>query len=601
MSCVQSGRARWARAAQIAKNAFTRLDPETHAVGSFPMYVVPMESFMKMTSAKSHRELKDEGIVIEFKETLGHAMFVSHQWAGFDHPDPQFQQLSVLQQVLRQLLTTDMPINTNIMTRVVLGYNQCILPQEWREKPLLIWYDYFSIPQLEVRNPSVTARDLQNAVDSIPTYVKMSRFFVLLAPSVQHADTLQLMGKRSWLERGWCRLERVACAFLKPDSKILEISSAVPKHLRLMPAFSAWMRPAGMGCFTVEEDREKVLQVTKEMLHTKLLSLLEDDDIHNYRLLLNMQHLHLKMKTEGTQPSLELADFMEMNAFQSLKDRQFGWSPICFAVLRNDVPVVREMLRLKANVNDKVHRSEPSLHLEKGMSLLHLAAQFQCNGALQLLIDAKAALKKRDVNGCNALHRAGLGDNAEGVRLLLAAGSNPHELELMSRSNALLPACAWDNTQSIEAFLRSVKDIDVSFGLHFASLGEGGPEVISLLLAAGADINERLFPPLSLRIKFEVTLRLLRILQHRYSYIASNVIGSTPLLCSLVMEAYDSTALLLAANADVHIRNAGGKSPLDVAEALQAPEAIRSALHGNQDSCCQFVSQRSAERLWISM
>ena len=31
---------------------------------------------MKMTSAKSHRELKDEGIVIEFKETLGHAMFL---------------------------------------------------------------------------------------------------------------------------------------------------------------------------------------------------------------------------------------------------------------------------------------------------------------------------------------------------------------------------------------------------------------------------------------------------------------------------------------------------------------------------------------------
>lgn len=29
---------------------------------------------MKMTSAKSHRELKDEGILIEFKETLGHAM-----------------------------------------------------------------------------------------------------------------------------------------------------------------------------------------------------------------------------------------------------------------------------------------------------------------------------------------------------------------------------------------------------------------------------------------------------------------------------------------------------------------------------------------------
>ena len=37
----------------------------------------------------------------------------------------------------------------------------------------------------------------------------------------------------------------------------------------------------------------------------------------------------------------------------------------------------------------------------------------------------------------------------------------------------------WNKTRR-----RSVKDIDMSFGLHFASLGEGGPEVISLLLVA---------------------------------------------------------------------------------------------------------------------
>ena len=49
-----------------------------------------------------------------------------------------------------------------------------------------------------------------------------------------------------------------------------------------------------------------------------------------------------------------------------------------------------------------------------------------------------------------------------------------------------------------------------------------------------------------------------RVIEEIQGYIASNVIGSTPLLCSLVMEAYDSAALLLAANADVHIRNAGG-------------------------------------------
>jgi len=50
------------------------------------------------------------------------------------------------------------------------------------------------------------------------------------------------------------------------------------------------------------------------------------------------------------------------------------------------------------------------------------------------------------------------------LRLLLAAGSNPHELELMSRSNALLPACAWDNTQSIEAFLRRHMGVSLNGG-----------------------------------------------------------------------------------------------------------------------------------------
>ena len=39
-----------------------------------------------------------------------------------------------------------------------------------------------------------------------------------------------------------------------------------------------------------------------------------------------------------------------------------------------------------------------------------------------------------------------------------------------------------------------MKDIDVSFGLHFASLGEGGPEVISLLLVAWIYVVIWVFP-----------------------------------------------------------------------------------------------------------
>ena len=32
---------------------------------------------------------------MEFDESDGNAMFVSHQWAGIDHPDPKLEQFKV--------------------------------------------------------------------------------------------------------------------------------------------------------------------------------------------------------------------------------------------------------------------------------------------------------------------------------------------------------------------------------------------------------------------------------------------------------------------------------------------------------------------------
>eukprot|EP00435_Cladocopium_sp_Y103_P019095 s359_g4.t1 len=506
---------------QQVEAALRRLDPETHAVGSFPMYVLPMEAFMNLTSAKSHRDLKEEGLLVKYEECLGNAIFVSHQWTGFKHPDPLFRQLSVLQKVMSQLLRSDRP-------------------------------DFFSIPQLEMRKDSAAGTDLQNAVDSIPTYVRRSKFFIVLAPPLEHADTGQLLNEFTWKKRGW-------------------------------------MRPAGMGDFTVEDDRERVLQ---EMLHTKLLSLLKDEDIHNYRLLLNMQHVHLKKTMEENLPSLQLADFMEENAFRSLSDREFGWSPICFATLRNDVEVVSEMLRLRTNVNDRVSKHDSHHHIEKGMSLLHIAAQFGCNATLKLLLDENAMLKTRDSLGCTPLHRAGIGNNGAGVQILLKARCNPHQLENMTRSNALFPACAWGNLQGAEALMRSIPDLDKSLALHVATIGNGGAELIAALLLGGADINEPFIQPWPVRIKFEVAAKILNLTQSRFAYAVSNLPHSTPLICALLMESFDCAALLIAAFADPTIPNREGKRALEVAKEMSAPEMI---LQGLQDLLMSTIEDYDVE------
>lgn len=554
---------------------------------------------MNLTSAPSHRDLKEEGLLVKYEEHLGNAIFVSHQWTGLKHPDPHFRQLSMLQKVMSQLLGSDRPVRSSILYLLALGYSQKIDPREWREKPLLIWYDFFSIPQLEMRKASAAGTDLQNAVDSIPTYVMRSKFFIVLAPPIEHADTGQPLNLSTWKERGWCRLERAACDFLTPKTNILEITRL--NHLSVMIPFDCWMRPAGMGDFTVEDDRERVVQVTKEMLHTKLLSLLEDEDIHNYRLLLNMQHVHLKKTMEENLPSLQLTDFMEENAFHSLNDREFGWSPICFATLRNDVEVVSEMLRLRANVNDKVTKHYSHFHIEKGMSLLHIAAQFGCNATLKFLLNENAMLKTRDSLGCTPLHRAGIGNNPEGVQILLKAGCNPHQLEKMTCSNALFVTCAWGNLQAAEALMRNVPDLDKSMSLHVAGIGNGGAEIMAALLLGGADINEPFIQPWHVGIKFQVAAKILNLTRSRFAYTVSNLAHCTPLICALLMESFDCAALLIAAGADPTIPNKNGRRALEVAQEMSAPETILQGLQGNVQACSSLVSEESARRLWISL
>ena len=38
---------------------------------------------------------------MKFEDSKGKAAFISHQWVGGDHPDPEFRQFSILQAALR--------------------------------------------------------------------------------------------------------------------------------------------------------------------------------------------------------------------------------------------------------------------------------------------------------------------------------------------------------------------------------------------------------------------------------------------------------------------------------------------------------------------
>ena len=128
----------------------------------FPMYVVAAEAVLSMTEIKPHETLLLDRVVKDFQHCEGNAMFVSHQWAGSQHPDPSFKQFKVLQKALRNMAKAPV-VSANIGLELYANTQ----PHDAGDlsKAIFIWYDYFSIPQADP-----TSRGL--AISSIPSYVR---------------------------------------------------------------------------------------------------------------------------------------------------------------------------------------------------------------------------------------------------------------------------------------------------------------------------------------------------------------------------------------------------------------------------------------------
>ena len=152
----------------------------------FDMYTVPLETFIKMTEIRTHEDLKDEGILVNFDESQGQAMFVSHQWAGIGHPDPQFEQIQVLQEALKNFVeSVTTSISPGIVIELYVGQVSEIVSQQ-----LFLWYDYFCCPQ-----GLTDAEHRAAAIQSIPSYVERCRFFVILCPPIRHTQLGTLLSK----------------------------------------------------------------------------------------------------------------------------------------------------------------------------------------------------------------------------------------------------------------------------------------------------------------------------------------------------------------------------------------------------------------------
>ncbi|CAE7316189.1 ANKRD17, partial [Symbiodinium natans] len=402
------------------------------------MYTVRAEVLLEMRIVVSHETLKARGDIVDFNERMGSAIFVSHQWVAKQHPDPEFEQMPVLQDALRHLLYNSGSVSADWVTESFVPTAKGLPHKEFQQKSLFIWYDYFSVPQLEGSDQAANDSDgsqQAKAINSIPAYVAKCRFFFALCPTIDCSARARVLNVTSWSERGWCRLERAARELSAHDSWILVQGSTSLRMVGTVLSFGSG--PVGEGEFTIEDDRLKLAPVMKQIVNMKLAMSLQAGDLPAYRRHLNLQTLYLTgLDTDhvcNVVPSSEktfapdcdhpAAAFLYQNGFRSTGEKDSaGFRPLHYAAMSGSPQVVAGLLARRANPNRRTTKAEPKLGFPPWMSALDMAIFYKHNAAAQLLIGARAQLSG---GTAPAMIIAATSNNVDGIRLLRASGGDP--------------------------------------------------------------------------------------------------------------------------------------------------------------------------------
>ncbi|CAE8720488.1 unnamed protein product [Polarella glacialis] len=279
--------------------------------------------------------------------------------------------------------------------------------------------------------------------------------------------------------------------------------------------------------------------------------------------------------------SATVQQFLYQNGFTSIHERdEVGWTPTCFAALNGDHDLIRDLLASRANVNDCLSMTHPLLVLfNKGMFVLSLCAMFSNNAALKLLIAEKADVDASDCKGRVPLVSAGTGGNPEGIKILIASGSNPYHKNILG-NGPMVHACVQGCHESVAAFLEAGVPVSGDHGtplLHYAVAVPGAdPILVKRLLEARADIDEP-FEVRSLIFSMAFSIASCRYRlgsRDKFNSIGYHGISSTPLIFSVAAGSFALAQYLVDAGARLDCRNSRGKTAWDLAKELDAPSSL---------------------------
>lgn len=136
------------RIAPLERSLLRGRRASTAVAMEYPMWVMPVSEFLRLSSLRPHEELRVEGKVVECDPSHTTVFYISHQWTSSNHPDDSTTQLRALQTLLLRMQRGELPETApTFVDAIRLPSNVKVKRKAWKARvtDAFIWMDYLSV------------------------------------------------------------------------------------------------------------------------------------------------------------------------------------------------------------------------------------------------------------------------------------------------------------------------------------------------------------------------------------------------------------------------------------------------------------------------
>jgi len=605
----------------------------------FPMYLIPLNQLHRLYGGKNpryerieaHQVMKSRQELMRWEDLPidAHIIFVSHEWVGWNHPDPHGIQLKTFLRVMKRLQCGEIErVDMTPFHRILFKQNESTTSDEWKEilDTAYVWFDWGSMPQPSACPPGTSNDEIDKlgvnlgkAVKSIPAYVEKSDFVAIVAPGCLHADRrdreTNLRTKtcyRTYRSRGWCVLEMFASYLSRYKTKpILLITSKEGKpewvsslEIQTLAVgtcdFTCCQRNHIFGDRTVPCDRGITRSILETLIDHKVKYFFEINDEMRARLCTCHKGWWVRTEESPKETCSESLDsfkkFLRWKTDDEWKDCG-GVSILFYAVLRNDTEAVRLLISgssgiEKDRINEYLFKDGlVEFSIPARVSALFCAMIISSVNIVRMLLESGADPKISDMNGADPFIYASVMGRVQNIKLWLSRFPrwNINRGTTLNGSSALHAAVYFGRNK-----LQTVQALVELGGADLNVLNHGGASVLSNAVDSvdsNVDVVRYL---LSKRLKYGVNYRRqAQTTKYQFMYgLARGLLRTRVATSSLLLElAYESGAtplqyaaqrgdievveLLMEHGAEPSIKNDMGRDVLSYCKAF--PE-IKTAI-----------------------